>query len=48
MKKVLRRSNYSDTQRVNHCNRLFGELADEIKLLRWQKSKKAKENKHYC
>jgi hypothetical protein len=49
MRKVLSRSNYSERkENVNHCNELFSELADEIKLLQWQKNKKAKENRNYC
>ena len=43
MRKVLRDSNYSERKEVDHCYRLFSELADEIKLLQWQKNKKAKE-----
>lgn len=48
MRKVLRGSNYSERKEVDHCYRLFSELADEIKLLQWQKNKKAKENRNYC
>jgi hypothetical protein len=48
MRKVLRGSNYSEWKKLNRCNRIFSELADEIKLLQWQKSKKAKENRNYC
>jgi hypothetical protein len=47
MRKVLRSGNYSERKEVNHCNELFSELA-EIKLLQWQKNKKAKENRNYC
>ena len=48
MRKVLRSGNYSERKELNHCNALFSELADEIKLLQWQKNKKAKENRNYC
>ena len=48
MRKVLRSSNYSERKKLNRCNRVFSELADEIKLLQWQKSKKAKESRSYC
>ena len=48
MRKVLRSGNYSERKDLNHCNRLFSELADEIKSLQWQKNKKAKENRNYC
>ena len=47
MRKVLRGSNYSERKEVNRCYRLFSELDDEIKLLQWQKNKKAKENRNY-
>jgi hypothetical protein len=48
MRKVLRCGNYSERKGLNHCNGLFSVLAEEIKLLQWQKNKKAKENRHYC
>ena len=48
MRKVLRSGNYSERKELNHCNALFSELAEEIKLLQWQKNKKAKENRIYC
>lgn len=49
MKKVIGRSNYSRRNGyVNHCNQLFSELADGIKLLQWQKNKKIKEHKRCC
>ena len=49
MRKVLSRSNNSERKgNVYHCNGIFSELADEIKLLQWQKNKKVKENRNCC